>query len=136
MVEFLKRMWELARPYRFRLLLGVITGVIGGLIEPLIIATIAFVYGVVFPEANAEPIARNTKGALGFIQQWGANVQQSVATGVHAHPWAVAGLVAVIPVVVLVRGVFSYLNVYFLEWAAVRTIADLRVRLFEHISYL
>jgi subfamily B ATP-binding cassette protein MsbA len=129
-------MWGLAKPYRVRLILGVVTGIVGGLIEPLIIATIAFVYGVVFPEANAEPITRSAGGALGFIQEWGARVQQSMVTGVRAHPWAVAGLVAVIPAVVTLRGLFTYLNIYFLEWAAVRTIADLRVKLFRHISYL
>src|SRR5437870_1743054 len=31
------------------------------------------------------------------------------------------------------RGLFSYLNVYFLQWTAVRAITDLRVRLFEHL---
>ncbi|MCZ7635482.1 MAG: ABC transporter ATP-binding protein/permease [Verrucomicrobia bacterium] len=36
----------------------------------------------------------------------------------------------------LLRGLFNYLNVYCLQWAAVRAIADLRVRLFEHIIHL
>jgi subfamily B ATP-binding cassette protein MsbA len=34
------------------------------------------------------------------------------------------------------RGVFAYLNVYLLNWAAVRAIANLRTRLFEHLSNL
>ena len=31
---------------------------------------------------------------------------------------------------------FAYLNVYFLQWTAIRTIADLRVRLFAHLLNL
>ncbi|HWI57799.1 MAG TPA: hypothetical protein VNZ22_11275, partial [Bacillota bacterium] len=52
MFEFLLKVWGLARPYRGRLLLGALTGVIGGLLEPLLIVTVAFVYGVIFPSAN------------------------------------------------------------------------------------
>ena len=40
MIAFLLKVWGLAKPYRGRLLLGVLTGVVGGLIEPLMIATI------------------------------------------------------------------------------------------------
>ena len=34
-------------------MLAILTGVIGGLIEPLMIATIVFVYGLIFPSADA-----------------------------------------------------------------------------------
>ena len=52
MVDFLLKIWGLTRPYRGRLMLGVITGVVGGLIEPLMIVTIVFVFGLIFPDAN------------------------------------------------------------------------------------
>ena len=38
MTDFLRKLWELARPYRVRLFLGVLTGVLSGLIGPLLIA--------------------------------------------------------------------------------------------------
>ena len=41
---------------------------------------------------------------------------------------AVIALVALIPLVVLLRGFFSYLNVYFLQWTAIRTVTDLRTQ--------
>src|SRR5207247_1779029 len=40
------------------------------------------------------------------------------------------------PTVIFLRGLFSYLNVYFLQWAAIRAITDLRVRLFSHLLNL
>ncbi|HWF17783.1 MAG TPA: ABC transporter ATP-binding protein [Verrucomicrobiae bacterium] len=38
-----------------------------------------------------------------------------------------------IPMMMLLRGLVSYLNVYFLQWVAVRAIADLRSKLFAHL---
>ena len=45
-------------------------------------------------------------------------------------------LVALIPAVMFLRGLFTYLNNYFLQWVAVRAITDLRVKLFTHLMNL
>ncbi len=136
MIEFLLRIWRLAQPYRGRLMLGVATGIIGGLMEPLMIGTIAFVYGVVFPGEESKNLTDQLKQAPEFIRTWAAALQEALSTGIKSHPWAIAGLVAAIPLIVALRGLFSYLNVYFLQWTAVRTITDLRTRLFGHIMGL
>jgi subfamily B ATP-binding cassette protein MsbA len=34
------------------------------------------------------------------------------------------------------RGLFTYLNVYLLQWTAIRSITDLRIRLFDHLMRL
>ena len=52
MFKFLLKVWGLARPYRGRLFLGVLTGIVAGVMEPLMIATVAFVYGLIFPSAE------------------------------------------------------------------------------------
>jgi ATP-binding cassette, subfamily B, bacterial MsbA len=135
MREFLWRLWNLTRPYRGRLLLGVLTGVTGGLIEPLMIATVTFVYGLVFPDVNASS-AQVPSWAPDFVAEWMASAQEALATGVRGHPGAVIILVGAIPLVMILRSLFTYLNVYFLQWAAIRTITDLRVRLFEHLMNL
>ena len=54
----------------------------------------------------------------------------------HTHPWAVAALIGAIPLIAFLRGLFSYLNIYFLQWAASRAVADLRTRLFTHLLNL
>src|SRR5207244_2164246 len=38
--------------------------------------------------------------------------------------------------VIFLRGFFSSLNIYFLQWASIRAITDLRVRLFAHLLNL
>ncbi len=134
MFGFLRKIWDLARPYRGRLMLGVLTGIIGGLIEPLMVATVVFVYGSIFPSSASNPA--QLKWAPEFVRQWAVSLQQSFSTSVQSHPGAVLALVGLIPLVILLRGVFSYLNVYFLQWTAIRTITDLRIRLFGHLMNL
>lgn len=136
MLEFLLKVWGLARPYRSRLLLGVVTGVIAGAMEPAMIATVSFVYGLVFPSAHAATVTEQMKWAPDFLRDWAGAVEQAVATNIRAHPGAILVLVGLIPLVMFLRGFFSYLNIYFLQWAAIRAITDLRVRLFDHLIRL
>ena len=69
-----------------------------------------------------------------FAQEWYANARAALAdlqTGLHTHPLAILALIAAIPVIMFLRGLFGYLNVYFLQWAASRThrgFADAAVR--------
>jgi subfamily B ATP-binding cassette protein MsbA len=266
MIAFLFKLWGLARPYRGRLLLGVLAGIIGGLLEPLAIAVFTFVFQLIFspgnspgsaafssgditnlpaftlrlqqqpdevskflvsrfspetrqklaghpesgsgtnlwrgtlaaelnlialdpsvydksrfagvklspatqkllekpPQADTVPgrnrslledaypqeLSRNRsslrsqlKSVPRFVQDWVPpsvwnwleSARHALATRAQTHPWAVVALVALIPAMIFLRGLFSYLNMYFLQWAAVRTITDLRIRLFAHLMNL
>ncbi len=136
MRDFLHKVWELAMPYRIRLFLGVVTGVISGFLEPLTIVAISFVFSVAFPSADNEAKKRMVTSAPKFLRGWLADVLDSVTATIHTHPVAVVALVAVIPAVVFLRGLFGYLNVYFLQWTAVRAVTDLRVKLFAHLMNL
>ncbi len=147
MVSFLFKIWGLARPYRLRLFLGVLTGVVSGLIETLMIATVTLVYGLIFPSANTPALSERfaaaaqhapalAQGAVTFVHDWLKAVEATLTSGVQKHPGALVALVALIPVVMFLRGLFSYLNIYFLQWAAIRAITDLRVRLFSHLLNL
>ncbi|MFO1500339.1 MAG: ABC transporter ATP-binding protein [Verrucomicrobiota bacterium] len=51
-------------------------------------------------------------------------------------PWLMVLLIATIPVAMLLRGLFTYLNVYLMNWVSVRAVADLRSRLFTHLMTL
>jgi ATP-binding cassette, subfamily B, bacterial MsbA len=137
MLAFLFKVWGLAKPYRMRLFLGVLTGVISGLMMPLLICTAMFVYGAVFGSGNdsaapQQPFHRMPE----FVREWFLNVRQALESGVHAHPWTIVALIAAIPAIMFLRGLFGYLNVYFLQWVSSRTIADLRTRLFAHLLNL
>jgi ATP-binding cassette, subfamily B, bacterial MsbA len=138
MREFLLKVWALTRPYRGRLLLGVLTGIIGGLIEPLMIASIGFVYGLIFPsmDATGAQAAAKLSWAPALVQEWARTAQEVLSGGVRAYSASVVALVALIPAIVVLRSVVSYLNIYFLQWTAVRAITDLRARMFEHLLNL
>jgi subfamily B ATP-binding cassette protein MsbA len=50
--------------------------------------------------------------------------------------WLVVLVISTIPLAMLLRGLFTYLNVYLMNWVAVRGVADLRSRLFHHLMGL
>lgn len=140
MLAFLFKVWGLARPYRTRLFLGVLTGVLSGLMQPLMIGTVVFVYGAIFPSADKATAAKPPfKYLPEFIKHWWVNVGEglrNVQNNLHTHPGAIIALIVAIPLVMFLRGFFGYLNVYFLQWTASRSIADLRTRLFGHLINL
>jgi subfamily B ATP-binding cassette protein MsbA len=133
MLEFLFKVWGLVKPYKTRLFLGVLTGIVSGLIAPLLIASIKLIFGALFPTPGASAAVATPARVPAFVQNWLAQVQESLASGLHTHPGAVIALVAVIPVVMFLRGFFGYLNVYLLQWTAVRAVTGLRVKLFSHL---
>ncbi len=133
MIAFLFKVWGLAQPYRTRLFLGVVMGILAGMLEPVMILTITGVYAVVFNSADALSANPLLQKVPEILRDWLMATQAALARGVEAHRAAGAILVGTIPAVILVRGVFSYLNVYFLQWAAIRATTDLRVRLFSHL---
>jgi subfamily B ATP-binding cassette protein MsbA len=45
-------------------------------------------------------------------------------------------VILLVPLMFILRGLLSYLNVYCLQWVAVRAITDLRTRLFAHLQNL
>ncbi len=140
MTKFLRSVWSLAKPYRMRLFLGVLAGILGGLVSPLLIATIMFVYCAVFPSRDPAGAVQLPMHKLPlFVQHWFYAASTAVESEVQVHPWTwtvtwtVVALVAAIPAIKFLSGFFGYLNVYFLQWVASRTVADLRVRLFRHL---
>jgi len=141
MLGFLLKVWGLAKPYRVRLYLGIFTGVISGLMQPLMIATVVFVYGAIFPSATPKTDAAHSSAGFTpkFIQHWLSLVQEQIDNlqkHLHTHTTVLVLLLISIPAVMFLRGFFGYLNVYFLQWTASRTIADLRTKLFGHLMNL
>jgi ATP-binding cassette, subfamily B, bacterial MsbA len=143
MIKFLFSVWSLARPYRLRMFLGVITGIVSGLMGSLLIGTITFVYSTVFPSQDASgQIQLPLKRMPGFMVHWYNAATDVLQKGTQTHPWSwtvtwtIVALVAAIPIIKFLQGFFGYLNTYLLQWVASRTIADLRVKLFSHLLNL
>ncbi len=140
MIKFIKHLVPLVRPYRTRLFLGVVIGILAGFIEPVAIVIAIGVFHLIFSPEKAT-VEEMLKGLPEFVRNqipevvtdWLATVQQALVSEVKTHSGAVILLVSLIPFVVFLRGLLGYLNSYFLQWVSVRAITDLRVRLFGHL---
>jgi len=135
MLVFLGRLWKLVKPYRVRLFMGVAAGIISGLISPLLITAVMFVFGAVFPTGDSAASGQlPVRGMPAFMQHWYASVRDALGVNdLRSHPWALGALIGAIPFVMLLRGVFGYLDVYLLQWVSTRAVTDLRTRLFSHL---
>jgi ATP-binding cassette, subfamily B, bacterial MsbA len=137
MIDFTRKLWDLVRPYRARLALGVFTGILAGFMPAVMIASIALLVGIIFPSPNQKPIEEKWASQLpAFATQWLHDARLALENGLHDHRAAALGLVVIIPLVMFLRGLVTYLNIYFLQWVAIRTVTDLRVKLFGHLLNL
>jgi len=131
MIDFLKKLWQFAQPYRVRLFLGVFTGILAGIMTPLLMVAVWLVSTLVFEPAGT-PV-KQMGGLPDFVQNWLNSARAGMGSGLREHFWAVLLLVSTIPLAMLLAKVMSYLNTYFLQWSAIRTITDIRTKLFSHL---
>jgi subfamily B ATP-binding cassette protein MsbA len=137
MLQFLGQLLTWARPYRARLGLGVLLGLVAGVNEVLVVLAVYFIFAVIFPQTGGAEIQENLArlgNYLPGLANWLGERLHSLATA-PTLPVVVA-VVAVRPAVMAWRGAVNYLHQYLLHWVAVRAVADLRGRLFEHLLYL
>ena len=137
MIQFFRRLFDLAKPYWARLVLGIVFGFLGGMVEPMVLLLVPLVGSVVFAgtgDNSASNFLKNLSPKLQAIADhvvhWFTASGASPGTGLKILA------VSLLPLVFILRGLFGYLNVYCLQWAAVRAITDLRTRLFAHLQNL
>jgi subfamily B ATP-binding cassette protein MsbA len=136
MVLFLRRLWVFVRPWKSRLILGSLFGALYAVTNGLFLLCVRFVVDVVFPSATTTSLSEKLEKAP-LLKPLLQPLIDRLSHWQHSDPNGVAYVVvATLPLIVLMRGIFAYLNVYLLNWAAVRAIAGLRTRLFEHLSSL
>lgn len=133
MKKLVKRITELIRPYWGRLTLGILFGVLSGLVAPLLMITIKIAVSVIFPARTDVPILEQIAMAPAFIQ----NIVDKIAAFLPSNPEAIptAGLILIIiciPFVMILKGIFTYANIYLIQWVGAHSIKDLRNRLFAH----
>ena len=154
---YLAQIWTLVRPYRTRLVLGVLCGFLSGLANPLLMVAVKVATEAVFPQASSGVAASGATNApaLGtagtmasgaaaapgsgmtkapeFVQKGLATISSWLPKKAAPSTTLVVVLVSTIPLAMLLRGVLTYLNVYLMTWVAIRAINDLRTRLFSHL---
>ena len=140
MFAFLRRIWPFVRPYKGRLMLGLACGVVSALASGALMALVKLVVDLVFP--GLKPVSVAEVLHLADMQAgWLRDLLQGLVDRLPQLQSPTSDtsrvmVIAIIPLVMLVRNLFGYLNVYLMNWAAVRAIADLRTRLFDHLQNL
>jgi subfamily B ATP-binding cassette protein MsbA len=140
MISFLRQLWIYVRPYRARLVTGLICGILFAITNVALIGVVKLVINVVFKQdygssidqdaAKAGPFHDFVKHILEYVMQHLPNIPPPTTRA------GMAVLVSLIPLVMFLRSLFAYLNAYLLTWASSRTIADLRSKLFDHLQNL
>ena len=137
MVAFLRKFWPYVRPYRGRLVLGMMCGVLCGLSNGVLILVIRLVVDLVFPGEKPLSAADYLANLPSLFRPMAEKLVESLPS--LKAPSSTAALVlaaSAIPAVMLLRSLFGYLNVYLMTWSAARAVANLRTRLFEHLQNL
>jgi subfamily B ATP-binding cassette protein MsbA len=133
---FFRRIWTFVRPYRGRLFLGLACGVLSAAANGALAIAIKQVINLQFAgsatASSAQALAKApvSHSMLDGLGHW---LPQLPAP---SSPLGLMLIIATIPGAMLFRNFFGYLNIYLMNWAAVRAIADLRTQLFDHLQNL
>ena len=137
MRAFFRRIWTFARPYKTRLILGLVFGILCALTNGALIIAIKLVVDLVFAGSARISVAQHLEKLPAFARPLAENLTQWLPE--LKSPSSKLGMVlviATIPAVMLLRSVFAYLSMYLTNWAALRAVADLRTKLFDHLQNL
>ena len=154
------RLWRSAKRYRFRIVVGVVCGMLtAGTLVPLFQAVQPALEKVsVVQDVKAEfaaedesaaqtaapnlTVPKGMKAPSADLPSWYPKAEkfaQKLGISLTSEDGAVGGALAflaivVIPVVALIRLGLVFLNQYCLTWAGSKVVADMRVELLEHIQ--
>src|SRR6185369_15775808 len=111
MRKFFLRLWHYVRPYRGRMMLGFLCGVVYALTNGVLIFVIQLVVNLIFGGNTADSVAQRLEKAPSFARP----VVEQIISWLPAlrGPDSKFGLVLIIltiPTVMLVRNTFAYLN--------------------------
>jgi subfamily B ATP-binding cassette protein MsbA len=157
MREHLQRVLELAKPYRSRLILGLLCGFLSGALAPTLGLSLKLAVDAVFPmerstaaaaAGGSAPAADKQNSTRSSNKRLMSRMPTSLQRALdRASGWfrPAAGqpsrlrlllVISFIPAAMFLRSLLTYLNTYLLSWVAIRAANDLRVRLFRHLVHL
>jgi len=119
-----RRLYRYLKPYRFRFYLGMLFGVLFGMTNSVLMVTVKVVADVVFPSDDSKDLKIKIPMLDHILPQ------------VHHQDLTVRGVIlvsSIVPVVMLMRGIFAYLNSYCMIWTSQHVLNDIRQNVFAHI---
>lgn len=117
-----RKLLSYLKPYRSRFVMGILFGAMFAATNSLLIYATKHVTDLVFPGGQAKASVFST---LGHKVAPAASGQIPIS--------AILMACASIPLIMLLRGLFSYLNAYYLLWVSLRVLDDIRVQLFGRL---
>ena len=106
-------------PYKKRFALGLLFGVLAGIVSGTLPLVVSVIGGDVLPAGKMPGIKE-----LNDLRD--ANTS---GPGIETVVW----MSLLIPLVMIARGLFSFLNTYYLTWVSLRVLSDIRSELFRHL---
>ncbi len=136
-----KQLFGYIKPYKSRFVMGIMFGALFGLIQGAMVFVIKIAGSMVFGAKDAK------KGFKDLVENLPEDVQTESAGTIEAMKEVVknasvqevnlttaivlTGLL--IPTVMLLRGLFGYLNSYCMTWVSLRVLRDIRSKLFRRL---
>jgi ATP-binding cassette, subfamily B, bacterial MsbA len=158
MRDYLLKVLELTKPYRFRFGLGLFCGFLSGALAFTLPVSLKLAVDTVFPRGSAglfsttattattnQPAASvaGQTSKVDLAARLPAPLKRSLDGLVnwfrppdHPSRGRLILVISLIPFSMLLRGLLAYLNTYMLSWVGIRAANDLRVRLFKHLMDL
>lgn len=121
-----KWLWSIIRPHRLGFILSTLAFVLASFTEPLVPALLSHALNTIAAQSSGQSPSIGS-GVAGAIQSIGLPSSTSLD---QISPWIIP--VALV-LVFMVRGILLFLGAYLLQWAASRTVFDLRTLLMEAI---
>jgi subfamily B ATP-binding cassette protein MsbA len=117
------RLGAYLKPYRTRFSMGILSGAIYGAANGALIALISKVVPLIFPDGQAKPLRLPSWLPIHIppIQPGSATTRQVIL------------ICASIPMLMAIRGIFSYVNAYCMLWVSQRVLDDIRQQVFRHM---
>ncbi len=139
MFKFLLQGLALARPYRGRLIVGMLAGFLAGIANPLLIVSVRLAINTIFPSTGADAASGMlSAGAmpsfLRNIVEFGNNLFHQ--SGGSTPKALLVVIILMIPFSMFLRAGLGYVNVYLMNWVSMRVVMDLRVKMFRHVLSL
>ncbi|MED5470468.1 MAG: ABC transporter transmembrane domain-containing protein, partial [Verrucomicrobiota bacterium] len=136
-----RRLASYLKPYKWRFIFGIIFGALYGVVNGGMVLVINYVTNIVFGASKgAEEFEKIKKElppeeidkAKEAFQKVQDIIKETAERTVEfdSHILLVALL---IPAIMLIRGLFGFLNAYCMLWCSLRVLSDIRVKLFRRL---
>lgn len=135
MIEFLRRIWTFVSPYQYRLVIGLACGFAFAVANGALVVAIRVVAALVFPVDRPDSVSALLDEVPEMFRPALSSLASHLPTlDASSSKLGFVAIISILPIIMLVRACFGYFHVYLTNWAAVRAVADLRMRLFNHLQ--